>query len=93
MPSQILAEALAPHLSNALMLSWQGFSRGTRSCSPVPHDTDMQSVQAYQDRISQLFAGGADILDIKARSELASLVGLKVSSRWQAALLWDYVRL
>ena len=36
-------------------------------------------LQAYHNRISQLFAGGADILDIKARSELASLVGIKVS--------------
>ncbi len=36
-------------------------------------------LQVYHDRISQLFAGGADILDIKARSELASLVGIKVS--------------
>ena len=36
-------------------------------------------VQAYQDRLSQLFAGGADILDMKARTELASLVGLKVT--------------
>ncbi|CAK0773671.1 hypothetical protein CVIRNUC_004090 [Coccomyxa viridis] len=40
--------------------------------------------QAYQDRISQLFAGGADILDIKARSELASLVGLKHEAERQA---------
>ncbi len=44
-------------------------------------------MQAYQDRISQLFAGGADILDIKARSELASLVGLKVSIIFVSHLL------
>ena len=68
-----------PDLSNNAMLAWQGSLQGTRSCRPAPHATDKQTVQAYQDRISQLFAGGADILDIKARSELASLVGLKVS--------------
>ena len=34
--------------------------------------------QAYQDRLAQLFARGSD-LDIKARTELASLVGAKVS--------------
>jgi hypothetical protein len=33
--------------------------------------------QLYQDRLAQLFANGSD-LDIKARAELASLVGLKV---------------
>lgn len=33
--------------------------------------------QAYQDRLAQLFARGSD-LDIKARTELASLVGAKV---------------
>lgn len=35
--------------------------------------------QAYQDRLAQLFARGSD-LDIKARTELASLVGAKVRS-------------
>ncbi|CAL5218737.1 g452 [Coccomyxa viridis] len=40
--------------------------------------------QVYHDRISQLFAGGADILDIKARSELASLVGIKHEAERQA---------
>lgn len=35
--------------------------------------------QLYQDRLAVLFAAGSD-LDIKARAELASLVGLKVGA-------------
>ena len=71
--AQILSTPVTPELSNSVMLAWQALFKGT-------HRTDTHILQAYQDRISQLFAGGADILDIKARSELASLVGLKVSS-------------
>lgn len=71
--AQILSNPFTPELSNNVMLAWQALFNDS-------HMTDTQIVQAYQDRISQLFAGGADILDIKARSELASLVGLKVSS-------------
>ena len=51
--------------------SWQAALWGVHQC--------WLHVQAYQDRLSQLFAGGADILDMKARTELASLVGLKVT--------------
>ncbi|KAK9915563.1 hypothetical protein WJX75_000816 [Coccomyxa subellipsoidea] len=39
--------------------------------------------QAYQDRLAQLFARGSD-LDIKARTELASLVGAKHEAERQA---------
>ena len=42
-------------------------------------------LQAYQDRLAQLFAGGPEMQDIRARSELASLVSVKVSSLLPAA--------
>ena len=86
--SGILDEVSLPALEGVCCMAqgWSQLARQLYSLGVAKLDSQRCAcLQAYQDRLAQLFAGGPEILDIRARSELASLVSIKVSSFLPAA--------